>query len=119
MRLGRDAIRNDDGDGSSFLVKRPELTANQYNELWLRVWASSSRPKHIHPSLVPFSKKVKIALSEGVKAVWCNPKDSSTMIAELIGLGGSSRDSDSGARSNGSSGDGEGYRRTGDGGDGP
>ncbi|CAM9990390.1 unnamed protein product [Hapterophycus canaliculatus] len=30
---------------------------------------------------------VKIALSEGVKSVWCNPKDPTTMIKELLGLG--------------------------------
>ncbi|CAM9361024.1 unnamed protein product [Pylaiella littoralis] len=30
---------------------------------------------------------VKIALSEGVKSVWCNPKDPTTMIKELLRLG--------------------------------
>ncbi|CAM9587717.1 unnamed protein product [Scytosiphon promiscuus] len=30
---------------------------------------------------------VKIALNEGVKSVWCNPKDPTTMIKDLLGLG--------------------------------
>lgn len=32
-------------------------------------------------------EQVKIALSEGVKSVWCNPKDPTTMIKELLRLG--------------------------------
>ena len=28
-----------------------------------------------------------MALSEGVKSVWCNPKDPSSMIRELLSLG--------------------------------
>lgn len=41
---------------------------------------------------------MKIALSEGVKAVWCNPKDSGAMIADLIGLGNSRDASDGNVR---------------------
>lgn len=53
------------------------------------------------PPNCSLAAQVKIALSEGVKAVWCNPKDSNSMITELIGLGSPRGPSDAAGRSNG------------------
>lgn len=57
--------------------------------------------------------QVKVALSEGVKSVWCNPKDPSSMIEELLSLGNPREGAitgSSGSNSNGTGGGG-GHRR--------
>ena len=59
---------------------------------------------------------MKIALSEGVKSVWCNPKDPDTMIAELLDLSSNLNQIGYGGEGGGGGGGGSGsgdYRQTG------
>ncbi len=60
-------------------------------------------PKH-HQT----TTQVKVALSEGVKSVWCNPKDPTSMIEELLSLGNPREGAISGSSSSNSNGTGGG-----------